>query len=253
LLDRSILSIVIVTKNNLEDLFLTLNSLGALHKVEIVVVNGSEIPFTTKVVSELIHRGCRIVAGPDSGIYDGMNKGLAASRGEFIWFLNSGDQCSPTLPMEAFVYFLGRTSAEWIIGLQDPPLAMPKIALRLSKTLLVNGLRPIPHQSTVMRRETLKEAGGFNLNYPIVADQEMFLKLIVKGVKPFLFSNSLSFRMIGGVGDRQPVGSFKRQVKEIAQRNGVQYSSLEFCFGTILKGAYLGLGLLHKLWVKSKP
>jgi len=117
LTQNSVLSIVIVTKDNLEDLFLTLNSLRGLESAEVVIVNGSEVAFSPKVQSDLERRGCKIIAGPDSGIYDGMNKGLSLSNGDFIWFLNSGDQSAVNVLSDGFLHFLESTSADWIVGL----------------------------------------------------------------------------------------------------------------------------------------
>jgi len=245
LTQNSVLSIVIVTKDNLEDLFLTLNSLHGLESAEVVIVNGSEVAFSPKIQSDLERRGCKIIAGPDSGIYDGMNKGLSLSNGDFIWFLNSGDQSAVNVLSDGFLHFLESTSADWIVGLQEPALAFPRTALRFSKTLLSAGLRPIPHQSTLIRRRHLQEFGGFSLSHPIVADQELFLRLFAKGLNPYMFSTTLSVRKIGGIGDLQTKGSFKSQVRNIRALNGIEYSFAERIYEKIITISYCGIRRIH--------
>jgi putative colanic acid biosynthesis glycosyltransferase len=93
-----LLSIVSITRNDAIGIRRTLDSLvtfvaqgGAA--VEVIVVDGSDSDspsvshhreFEEKNVSLLKQQG--------RGIYQAMNEGIAASKGQFTWFLNGGDE-----------------------------------------------------------------------------------------------------------------------------------------------------------------
>ena len=57
--------------------------------VEMIVVDGG----TTEVLwfPQPAEGRIQYIREKDDGIYDGMNKGVAASSGKYIWFLNGGD------------------------------------------------------------------------------------------------------------------------------------------------------------------
>jgi glycosyltransferase involved in cell wall biosynthesis len=87
------LSIVSIAYNNLAGLQKTLalfSDKRFADDIEIVVVDGaskdgSAAWLQTQDISK------NWVSEPDKGIYNAMNKGLAMSHGDYVWFLNSGD------------------------------------------------------------------------------------------------------------------------------------------------------------------
>lgn len=58
---------------------------------EHLIIDGASKDRTLEIASRLRTPQCRIVSEPDRGLYDAMNKGLAAAKGEFVIFLNAGD------------------------------------------------------------------------------------------------------------------------------------------------------------------
>ncbi|MFM6984627.1 MAG: glycosyltransferase [Chitinophagaceae bacterium] len=88
-----ILSVISIAYNNLNGLKKTLEVFsdhsfnGAL---ELVVVDGNSNDGTKAFLAE--QQICNNwVSEPDKGIYNAMNKGLQMAKGEYVWFLNSGD------------------------------------------------------------------------------------------------------------------------------------------------------------------
>ncbi|WP_395819764.1 glycosyltransferase [Curtobacterium flaccumfaciens] len=59
---------------------------------ELIIVDGGMSERTAKRAEEL-GDSVRLISEPDAGIYDAMNKGMAAASGDHLWFLNGGDEC----------------------------------------------------------------------------------------------------------------------------------------------------------------
>lgn len=87
------LSVISIAYNNLKGLKKTLSSFedGQFSdRVELVVVDGGSKDGTAEFLAQqnFVHNW---VSEPDKGIYNAMNKGLQMAKGEYVWFLNSGD------------------------------------------------------------------------------------------------------------------------------------------------------------------
>ncbi len=67
--------------------------------VEHIIVDGASTDSTLKVASDYIKKSnaadngheIRLISEPDHGLYDAMNKGLAAATGDYVVFMNAGD------------------------------------------------------------------------------------------------------------------------------------------------------------------
>lgn len=59
--------------------------------LDLVVIDGGSPDRTREIVAAYEPRLAHFASEPDSGIYDAMNKGIRAARGEFILFMNCGD------------------------------------------------------------------------------------------------------------------------------------------------------------------
>jgi glycosyltransferase involved in cell wall biosynthesis len=88
-----ILSVISICYNNLNGLKKTLESFKNhphLKDIEFVIIDGNSTDGTkdflkTQTLTQ------NYLSEPDKGIYNAMNKGLWRSKGQYIWFLNSGD------------------------------------------------------------------------------------------------------------------------------------------------------------------
>src|SRR5581483_2193431 len=62
----------------------------AREDVEHIVVDGGSTDDTLKVIARYPH--LKVIGGPDQGIYDALNKGLALARGAIVGILNADDR-----------------------------------------------------------------------------------------------------------------------------------------------------------------
>lgn len=87
-------SIITITFNAAKTLERTIVSVERqdYKAVEYIIVDGGSTDGTMQIVGRHERTVNRCISEPDDGIYFAMNKGLAAATGEFVWFLNAGDE-----------------------------------------------------------------------------------------------------------------------------------------------------------------
>lgn len=93
-MEQPSLSIITVVYNNVRDIERTIQSvIGQTYPhIEYVVVDGQSTDGTVDVIKRYDTQISRWVSEPDKGIYDAMNKGLAMATGDYVLFMNSGDE-----------------------------------------------------------------------------------------------------------------------------------------------------------------
>ncbi len=94
------LTIITVTYNAEKYLERTLQSVGKAARlvpgvadsIEYILVDGASEDGTLQVAERYSTLLQKIMSEPDRGLYDAMNKGLSLAAGEYVWFLNAGDE-----------------------------------------------------------------------------------------------------------------------------------------------------------------
>jgi len=88
------LSVITVVYNNARDIERTMLSVltQTYPNIEYIIVDGKSTDGTLKIINRYRNAISKIFSEKDEGIYDAMNKGLAAATGEYVLFMNSGDE-----------------------------------------------------------------------------------------------------------------------------------------------------------------
>lgn len=88
------LSVITIVYNNVRDIERTM--LSVLNQnyahIEYIVVDGASTDGTLEIIQRYQDRLSKVVSEKDAGIYDAMNKGLALASGDYVLFMNSGDE-----------------------------------------------------------------------------------------------------------------------------------------------------------------
>lgn len=200
-----LLSIITVTYRDLDGLSRTLDSLRPLRanmndNVELIIVDGGTGDGFHEVVSGLTGR-VKTVSGPDKGIYDAMNKGLRLSDGEFVWFLNGGDECT-IQQIDAFVDSLTRARGSMAFAGYTLDTGFGRTSRKpRAASYIWHGL-PTSHQA-IFYPGDLVRSHEYDLNYQIVGDYELTARILSAGVRSCHFDHEVASFQLGGVSQRQ--------------------------------------------------
>ena len=88
------LSVITIVYNNVKDIERTMLSVinQTYASIEYIVVDGLSTDGTLEIISRYKTKITKLISEKDDGIYDAMNKGLAAATGGYVIFMNSGDE-----------------------------------------------------------------------------------------------------------------------------------------------------------------
>ena len=88
------LSIITIVYNNVRDIERTMLSVlnQSYAHIEYIVVDGASTDGSLEIIQRYQDRLSKVVSEKDAGIYDAMNKGLALASGDYVLFMNSGDE-----------------------------------------------------------------------------------------------------------------------------------------------------------------
>lgn len=88
------LSIITITFNAEQFLERTIQSILAQtdQDFEYIIIDGKSKDGTLAIAEKYKSRVNKLISEPDKGLYDAMNKGLKNATGDFVWFMNAGDE-----------------------------------------------------------------------------------------------------------------------------------------------------------------
>ena len=97
------LSVITIVYNNVQDIERTMQSVlrQTYPNIEYLVIDGGSTDGTVALIEQYANRLDYWVSEPDKGIYNAMNKGLAAATGHYVLFMNSGDEIYDDYTVEA--------------------------------------------------------------------------------------------------------------------------------------------------------
>ena len=168
-------SIIVVTYNNADGLRRTLKSIRQLDyaQKEIVVIDGGSQDDTLNIIAEHQDVITTSVSEKDSGIYNAMNKGIRLVNGDYVVFMNAGDEFAN----KDVLSLVNGYDGDIILGgdLYGGKVRMLKETMTLYDLLSIG----ICHQSVYYRREVLQKY-GFDESYKLIADLKSVVEPLVK-------------------------------------------------------------------------
>jgi len=173
-------SIITVCKNSEKTIEGAINSvLGQTYQnFEHIIVDGVSTDKTLDIVRKYSIN--KVISEPDSGLYDAMNKGIKASSGEYLFFLNSDDRFLNNDVLEAVTKYAGNEllyGDQVFINRETGETSIRKHN-KLNKIYLMKNTPCQP--ATFYRRDVFEKYGYFDTDFKIVSDHEWFLRAFLK-------------------------------------------------------------------------
>ena len=166
---------------------------------EHLIVDGGSTDGTLDLLKR--YRHLIISSGPDAGIYDAINKGIARSKGEFVGILNTDDTYEPGVFLKVAQLFLENPEVEVVWGGADEIIQQPNgsyeqfrvtYPLRPPNTFL-RFLNESPNfNACFFRRAVFAKYGLLNIKWRIVSDLDFLLRLVFQGCN-FLAQNDIYY------------------------------------------------------------
>lgn len=217
------LSIITATWNSGKTVAATMESLAqqTFQNYESIIVDGHSSDDTLDVVRRSGVKIGKIISERDKGIYDALNKGIAAAQGEYIGFLHSDDILASSCALEKLVNRIAECAPDAIYAdLQYVKKDNTEKVVRhwrsgaYDRDRLKNGWMP-PHPTFYMRRELYVRHGGFDLEYKISADYDSLVRYLwVNKIKVDYLPEILIKMRVGGASNRSLVNMIRKSAED---------------------------------------
>ena len=201
------------------------------NELEWIVVDGGSDSTTLEKIESLVEkRSGKLLYGPDSGIFHGMNKGLSHARGRYVLFLNGGDCLDENFVAKEVLDKLSQSMYSWwtgsAVGVSKDNEVLWSWPIP-NRTKLKLGVNSYCHQATVVSRHALNDLNGFRED-SIYSDWALSLVLRKRFGEPQRLS-ALNVRfLVGGVSGNQTIEFWVRESSRLRVLHGLAICKSNF-------------------------
>ena len=226
------ISVITINYNNCQGLIKTYDSLriqvDLKTRVEWIVVDGNSTDGSVDFLHSISSEIDKLIVESDKGIYDAMNKGLAAATGEYVWFLNSGDSFYNNLSVDRVCQSIGRSNADVLFGDtmfvsetgKNIGLISKLKPQKLPRKLTFNGFKygmNVCHQSVIVRREICPK---YNLDYKLASDIDWILEILKHNPSSKRVEYTISNFEVGGSSYQHTKKAWKERFQVFSKHYG---------------------------------
>jgi glycosyltransferase involved in cell wall biosynthesis len=226
-------TIITACYNSVRTIAAALDSVAAqtYSDIEHIVVDGGSIDGTLDVVSSRAARIAKLIPGPDRGIYDALNKGVAASTGEVISFLHSDDVHAGPRVIEEVVARMSADSLQALYG--DVAFVRGDDLERIVRLYSSRRFRPArlgwgwmpAHPALFVAKRLFDQYGLFKPDYAIAGDFEFVARIFAKPTFRYAYVPKMLIKMrMGGVSTRgwRSTLLLNREFMRACRQNGIR-------------------------------
>jgi len=204
--------------------------------IEHIVVDGGSTDGTLEVLER--HRAslAQFIPGPDKGLYDALNKGVAAATGDIVGFLHADDFYARNDVVAAVVERMQSQSLDALYGdvafvRADDVGRVVRVysSRRFHPSRIAWGWMPA-HPTLFLRRAVYGRYGGFRTDYRIAADFEFVARIFSTGTLRYAYLPQVLVTMrLGGVSTRgwRSTLTLNREVLRACRENRIATNFLK--------------------------
>lgn len=175
-----LITIITVVYNSEKFIDKTIKSVinQSYNNIEYIVIDGGSTDNTMSIINSYKNSITLLISEKDNGIYDAMNKGIINSNGEWLLFLNSGDEFHNHSVIENVFNSIISNDCDIIYG-NIAYKSNHKNSItpsKISKNFLFNST--ICHQSIFFNIRAFDLNGLYNIKYKILADREWLIRAL---------------------------------------------------------------------------
>lgn len=215
------LSVIVVCKNPGPRLHAALASVWSQRgaSTELIVIDGASSDGTRAWLESQRARIATLIAEPDRGVYDAMNKGVAAARGAWVLFLGADDRLAGDGVLAEAAAKLREIDASGgaragVVGGEAAFADGRVYRYRPDANPVARNF--VHHQAAFYRRSLFAEHGGFDPQMVVMGDYDFNARLHTRGVRFDPLPLRVATCGAGGLSDR---GGWRGYREEIAVRH----------------------------------
>lgn len=214
---KPVISIITIVYNGVDTLQKTINSIAnqSYDHIEYIIVDGASEDGTITLIEKNKRAVSKWISEPDKGLYDAMNKGLDMATGDYVWFVNSGDEIYNTSTIAELIEGFADKTPDVIYGdtvmidengneIGERRLQPP---IQLSWKDFRNGML-VSHQSILVSTRIAKP---YNTKYRFSADFEWCLLALKEATQIYNSNLVLSRFLDGGLTKQNIVPGLKER------------------------------------------
>lgn len=183
---------------------------------ELILVDGGSKDNTLQVAKKFEKKIGAVISEPDKGIYDAMNKGIKAAKGEWVYFLNAGDSFYNNEVLSSIFENKNYEDIELIYGKVQTVNEPTGVNYINGKFVTFSDFfthYPICHQATFTHVNAFEKIGFYNINYKLVSDNTWFALFFKNQVNKAIFIDKIiAFYDIQGATYHKRMQGYKEYI-----------------------------------------
>lgn len=202
---KPLVSVITIVFNGKEHLEQTIKSVinQTYDNVEYIIIDGGSTDGTVDIIKKYEDKIDYWVSEPDLGISDAFNKGIIASTGKWLNFMNCGDRFASPQAIQCFVDHIDE-AADVIFGKANVVSSEGKIFLTTGKKFdekkFYRG-KMIPHQSAFHNRRYFEQNGLFDKRLKLAMVYELLLRK--RPLAAAFIDKTFSNMLVGGAHETE--------------------------------------------------